>query len=57
MCLFQDVVFAAAFHEAVSTKLNTLPNQLGVKYQDFLASIEPGTLQQLEEALKSHRSG
>jgi len=51
----KDIVLSISLREAVSTKMNGLPIELGQKYQEFLSAIENDTLQQLEEVLASNR--
>ena len=46
-----DVVITTSFHEAVSTKMNGLAAQLGDEYQEFLASINSDTLQEIQAIL------
>jgi len=48
----KDVVIITLFHDAVSTKINGLADQLGEgKYQEFLASINSDTLQEIQSLL------
>ena len=49
--LLQDHYLAISLHEAVSAKMNALPNELGDEYIEFINTIEGNTLQQLERML------
>jgi len=50
--LLQDIVISTSLHEAVSTKLNSLPNELGQNYQEFCLA-ENDALRQLKEVILS----
>ena len=47
----KDVVITTFFLEAMSTKMNGLAAQLGDEYQEFLASINNDTLQEIQSSL------
>mmetsp|Transcript_19996 Transcript_19996/g.37613 ORF Transcript_19996/g.37613 Transcript_19996/m.37613 type:complete len:487 (-) Transcript_19996:206-1666(-) len=47
-----DIVISTSLHEAVSTKLNSLPNELGQNYQEFCLA-ENDALRQLKEVILS----
>lgn len=50
----KDMVTITSLHEAISIKMNDLPNQLGhQKYHVFRSTIENDTLRQLEEAISN----
>jgi hypothetical protein len=44
----QYIVVAISIHDAVSAKMNVLPDAMGDSYTEFLRTIEGDTLQQLE---------
>ena len=49
----KDKIVAISLKEAISTKMNALPNALGDSYTEFLRTIQGDTLQQLERVLSN----